>query len=74
MIVAYGEHEPRLGSGVWVASSALVLGDVELGADSSVWYGSIVRGDVHSIKIGSATNIQDRCVVHVSSRTNPTIT
>jgi len=72
MIVAYGEHEPQLGEGAWVASSAMMLGDVRLGAGSSVWYGSVVRGDVNSIRIGVGTNIQDRCVVHVSTRTHPT--
>jgi carbonic anhydrase/acetyltransferase-like protein (isoleucine patch superfamily) len=72
VIVAYGACEPLLGEGAWVAESALVLGDVQLGSDTSVWYGSIVRGDVHSIRIGEGTNIQDRCVVHVSTGTHPT--
>ncbi len=45
----------------------MVVGDVELGCDASVWYGSVVRGDVHSIRIGERTNLQDQCVVHVTA-------
>ena len=43
-----------------------MIGDVEIGAASSVWYGSVVRGDVHGIRIGARTNLQDLCVVHVT--------
>lgn len=73
MILGFEEHNPRLSEGVFVAPDALVLGDVALGRDSSVWYGSVVRGDVHYIRIGERTNIQDRCVVHVSTKTHPTV-
>jgi len=72
MIQSFGEQSPRLGQDVFVANSALVLGDVVLGDLSSVWYGTVVRGDVHHIRIGPRTNIQDRCVVHVSTGTHPT--
>jgi len=72
VIQSFGEKSPRLGQGAWVASSALVLGDVVLGDNASVWYGTVIRGDVHHIRVGEATNIQDRCVVHVSSGTHPT--
>jgi carbonic anhydrase/acetyltransferase-like protein (isoleucine patch superfamily) len=44
----------------------VVVGDVELGADASVWYGSVLRGDVHHIRVGARTNLQDQCVVHVT--------
>ena len=50
----------------WVAPSAVVIGDVEIGSESSLWYGSVVRGDVHEIRIGARTNLQDLCVVHVT--------
>jgi carbonic anhydrase/acetyltransferase-like protein (isoleucine patch superfamily) len=73
MIKSFEEHNPRLAEGVFVAADALVLGDVALGRDSSVWYGAVVRGDVHYIRIGDRTNIQDRCVVHVSTKTHPTV-
>jgi carbonic anhydrase/acetyltransferase-like protein (isoleucine patch superfamily) len=58
---------------VFVESSAHVVGDVEIGADSSVWFGSLIRGDVHYIRIGARTNIQDLTVIHVTHDTHPTI-
>lgn len=44
----------------------MVIGDVEIGPDSSLWYGTVVRGDVHEIRIGAGTNLQDQCIVHVT--------
>jgi len=58
---------PVLAPGVFVDDMALVLGDVTIGADSSVWPMSVVRGDVHRISIGARTNIQDGSVLHVTS-------
>lgn len=55
---------PRLGEGAWVADSAQVIGDVVMGPNSSVWFGTIVRGDTETIHIGANTNIQDASVVH----------
>ena len=57
---------PRLHPSAWLAPGATVVGDVTIGADSSVWYGSVLRGDVHAIQIGVRTNLQDQCVVHVT--------
>jgi carbonic anhydrase/acetyltransferase-like protein (isoleucine patch superfamily) len=57
---------PRIAASAWVAPSADVLGDVELGEDSSIWYGCTVRGDVFPIRIGARTNVQDHCVLHVT--------
>lgn len=57
---------PQLGDRVFVDPTALVVGDVELGDDSSVWPMATIRGDVHSIKIGARTSIQDGCVLHVT--------
>ena len=57
----------------FIADNATVIGDVEIGEDSSIWFGSVVRGDVNFIRIGSRTNIQDNSVIHVSSETHPTI-
>ncbi len=56
---------PKLGARVYVDPSAQVIGDVELGDHASVWMNAVIRGDVHSIRIGAHTNIQDNCVVHV---------
>lgn len=55
---------PRLGAGAWVADSADVVGDVELGENASVWFGAVVRGDNETIRIGRNTNIQDLSVLH----------
>jgi carbonic anhydrase/acetyltransferase-like protein (isoleucine patch superfamily) len=58
--------EPRLGKGVYIARTAVVLGDVTLGAHSSVWYGAVLRGDINRIVVGHHTNIQDNAVLHLS--------
>jgi carbonic anhydrase/acetyltransferase-like protein (isoleucine patch superfamily) len=63
---------PRLGNHVFVAPTAMVIGDVEIGAESNIWFGSILRGDVNIIRIGARTNIQDGSVVHVSRKTQGT--
>jgi carbonic anhydrase/acetyltransferase-like protein (isoleucine patch superfamily) len=62
-----------LDEAVFVESSAHIIGDVDIGADSSIWFGSVVRGDVHYIRIGARTNIQDLTVIHVNHGTCPTI-
>lgn len=58
--------QPAVAPNAFIAPSATVVGDVSIGAGSSVWYGSVLRGDVNSIKIGSGTNLQDGTIVHVS--------
>jgi carbonic anhydrase/acetyltransferase-like protein (isoleucine patch superfamily) len=58
---------PTLAPGAWVAPSASVIGDVVLGQDASVWYGSVLRGDVHHIRVGARSNIQDLSMLHVRS-------
>lgn len=58
------EDAPRLDPSAWVADSAEVIGRVELGADASVWYGAVLRGDNEWITIGERSNIQDGCVLH----------
>ena len=49
-----------------MAPGAVVVGDVEIGPDSSVWYGTVVRGDVHRVRIGARSNVQDNSVLHVT--------
>jgi len=68
----YAGVAPRLHESAFVAEGALVVGDVEVGERSSIWFGSVVRGDVNAIRIGARTNIQDLSVVHVTSHTHPT--
>jgi carbonic anhydrase/acetyltransferase-like protein (isoleucine patch superfamily) len=55
---------PRLAETAWVADSAQVMGNVELGDDASVWFGAVIRGDTEVIRIGKRTNIQDASVLH----------
>jgi len=64
MIRAFGGIRPRVAASAYVDPSAQVIGDVEIGERSSVWANATVRGDVHSIRIGEETNIQDNCVLH----------
>lgn len=66
MILPYRDYRPRVGKGGWVAPNATLIGDVILGEDVSLWFGVVVRGDVHRIRIGARTNIQDQCVVHIT--------
>jgi carbonic anhydrase/acetyltransferase-like protein (isoleucine patch superfamily) len=63
---------PRVHSGAFIDDSAQVIGDVEIGEESSVWMCAVVRGDVHWIRIGRRTNIQDGTVVHAMTGTHPT--
>ncbi|HLT31807.1 MAG TPA: gamma carbonic anhydrase family protein [Myxococcaceae bacterium] len=71
-LLSFKGIRPTLGPGAWVAGSAEVIGDVVLGEGASVWYQSVLRGDVQPIRIGARTNIQDLSVVHVTSFTHPT--
>jgi carbonic anhydrase/acetyltransferase-like protein (isoleucine patch superfamily) len=57
---------PKIADGVYVADTARIIGDVEIGVDSSVWFGSVLRGDVGAIRIGARTNIQDLSMLHMS--------
>jgi carbonic anhydrase/acetyltransferase-like protein (isoleucine patch superfamily) len=63
---SYRGHRPVLGSGVYVDPAAVVIGDVILGDDCSVWPCAVVRGDMHQIRIGSRTSIQDNAVLHIT--------
>ncbi len=65
-----GTH-PRLGHRVWLAPSATVTGDIELGDDVSFWFQTVARADVHWIRIGEGTNVQDGAILHVSHGTHP---
>ena len=62
----YQQHVPQLGVRVFVDVSAVVIGDVELGEDSSVWPMTVIRGDMHRIRIGARTSVQDGCVLHIT--------
>jgi carbonic anhydrase/acetyltransferase-like protein (isoleucine patch superfamily) len=62
----YRDILPQLGPGAWVDETAIVIGDVELGADVSVWPFVLIRGDVNRIRIGARSNVQDASIIHVS--------
>lgn len=64
---------PRISEDVFLASGVKIIGDVEVGRGSSIWYNSVVRGDVNYIKIGELTNIQDLSMLHVTSKKYPLI-
>ena len=72
MLRPYKATSPQVHASAYVDQSAQVIGNVEIGEDSSVWMNAVVRGDVHWIAIGRRTNIQDNCVVHVMIGTHPT--
>ena len=61
----------KLGKNVFLAPGVKIIGDVEIGNNSSVWYNTVIRGDVHYIKIGESTNIQDCSLLHVTNRKYP---
>ena len=70
-LIPYRNQLPRLHSSVFVAEGARIIGDVEIEEKSSVWFNTVVRGDVNFIRIGSRTNIQDNSVLHVTWKTAP---
>jgi len=73
MIRDFNGIEPKIHETAYVTGDAIIVGDVEIGEDSSIWYGSVLRGDVNYIRIGARTNIQDQTIIHVSSKGLPTI-
>lgn len=66
MLISFKEWTPQLQENAWIAPGASVIGRVEMGEDSAVWFGCVVRGDVHHIKIGDRSNIQDLSMIHVT--------
>ncbi|OUR80355.1 gamma carbonic anhydrase family protein [Alphaproteobacteria bacterium 46_93_T64] len=71
-ILTFKGMTPDIAEDVFIAPSADVIGDVVIGARSSIWFNCVVRGDVHSIRIGKGSNIQDGTVIHVSGGTHST--
>ncbi len=65
-IRSFEQHLPRLAAGAWVDQSAVVIGDVELQEDASIWPMCVIRGDIQSIRIGARSNVQDGTVIHVT--------
>lgn len=65
-------HTPKLGSNCFLAETATLIGEVEIGDNCSIWYNAVLRGDVHYIKVGNNTNIQDNATVHATYKKSPT--
>ena len=66
MLLPYKKIVPKLGADVFIAENAAVIGDCEIGEQSNIWFGCTLRGDVHEIRIGKRTNIQDNSVIHTT--------
>ena len=73
MIKSFRNLHPKIHESALVTDDAIIIGDVEIGAESSVWFGSILRGDVNFIRIGERTNIQDGTIIHVSRDAHSTV-
>jgi carbonic anhydrase/acetyltransferase-like protein (isoleucine patch superfamily) len=72
-VLEYRRTLPKLARDVYIAHGAMVIGDVEIGEGSSIWFNTVVRGDVFPIRIGARTNIQDNSVIHVTGGKHATI-
>jgi carbonic anhydrase/acetyltransferase-like protein (isoleucine patch superfamily) len=65
MILEYNGMKPKIGKNVFIAPTAVIIGNVHIMDNVNIWYGTVVRGDRDTITIGSNTNIQDNCTVHI---------
>lgn len=73
LIIPYGGHTPQIHPSAWIAENATLTGDIEIGEASSVWFQTVIRGDVNKIIIGKRVNIQDGSMVHGTYGRNNTI-
>jgi carbonic anhydrase/acetyltransferase-like protein (isoleucine patch superfamily) len=73
MITSFAGVQPQIHPSAFIAPSAQVIGDVHVGAQSSVWFNTVARGDMFYIRIGNRTNVQDNCVIHTRTGANPVI-
>ncbi|MBK6799242.1 MAG: gamma carbonic anhydrase family protein [Acidobacteria bacterium] len=72
MIFEFDGKRPKIGEGVFIAPTAVVIGDVEIGDGASIWYGAVLRGDEGKITIGRGSNVQDNSVIHTTHE-KPTV-
>ena len=73
MVLRHKGTTPQFDSSVFIAPTACVIGDVQIGEKSSLWFNVVVRGDVNHIRIGKRTNVQDGSIIHVTRGTHPTV-
>ena len=66
-LITFGGKAPRIDPAAFIAPGAVLIGDIEVGPEASIWYNCVLRGDVNHIRIGARTNIQDGSVLHVDS-------
>ena len=71
IIMPYKDLNPQIDSTAWVAPGASVIGDVKIGKDCSIWFGVVIRGDVHKIEIGDRVSVQDLSMIHVTHYKKP---
>ena len=67
MLLEYKGKKPKIGKNVFIAPTAAVIGDVEIGDNASIWYGAVLRGDMAPVRVGMNSNIQDNCTVHTDA-------
>jgi len=72
LILPYKGTTPKIAEDAFIAANAIVIGDVEIGSDTGIWFNCVLRGDVNVIRIGRGTNIQDGTIIHVSSHSQGT--
>ena len=72
-VIPFEDKTPKIHPEAWVAPTAIVIGDVEIGEDSNVWYHCVLRGDTNHMRIGARTNIQDGSVLHLNAGAEPLI-
>ena len=71
IILDYKGLSPKIDSSSWIAPGAAVIGDVKIGKDCSIWFGVVIRGDVHKIRIGNRVSVQDLSMIHVTHYKKP---
>ncbi|MBA8667009.1 gamma carbonic anhydrase family protein [Holosporaceae bacterium 'Namur'] len=73
IILPYKDKYPKIAPNAFIAENAVIIGDVEIGAEASIWFNCVLRGDVNYIRVGEGSNIQDGTIVHVNRREGPAI-
>ncbi len=72
MILSFNDKSPTIPKSCYISESSDLIGDITLGEDVSIWFGTVIRGDMHSIYIGNRTNIQDNSTIHVTTNVSKT--
>lgn len=73
ILKSYKGKTPKIHPSAWIAENAVIIGDVEIGEKTSLWYGVVIRGDCNFIRIGKGTNIQDGTIIHTETNNGPCI-